>query len=527
MRRLLAALLAASCAAPAAAAAAGLACPKDALDAKGRVQAPLFSALPLSHTPFAARWAAAQEELRREFPTLRFEKPENLHVTLVYVGPGWDPAKADALEKYSLDAPDLSRGPVTLAGAPALFGFHKDVLALELKPVPAGWSKRLMSDRDAMTRQGLRPKDKFDEVFQPHVSLAYASEPEKDRPELQRLAKWLTERAGRFQGLSFMLDDSIRPDLLVVVGKDEATRFVPMRAYCASAACPDAAAGETEKDCPWAGTGRALQARAASGGDVSGLLSELAPGIDAQLKRDSQRKACLATWGDTINFDEFAKGVIVDPAILAALASRLGVPYADGPERRSHAAMEHAYGYLFSTLKTPFGFKRQRWVSGELERGLGLPDGVLSPAPSSGTLLGNLTYVAAHLALRDEPSELRAIEAETADVPAAIRSYDYAALPGLRLEETVGDVTIRTDLVALPHPGKDAYLLVYSVRDPSSKPAARLYTAFPVGADFPRSLGNPALLGDKPVVSRYNAFIPGVTGQTRLGVRKLLVLDKR
>jgi 2'-5' RNA ligase len=217
-------------------AAAGISCPSNVVDEKGLGKVPLFSALSLSKTPFAKKWAKAQKELAKEFPNLRFEKPTNLHVTLAFMSvSGWDSGRIEDMEKLGLDGPDLSSGPVKMTGTPDLFGGKKEVVALRLDPVPAEWSKRLMADRQAMTDKGLRPHDRFDEVFTPHVSLATAPKPDEQRDELARFQKWMGDHAKRFSGLTIALDRSIAPRYYLVIGKDAATSFEPVRGYCADA----------------------------------------------------------------------------------------------------------------------------------------------------------------------------------------------------------------------------------------------------------------------------------------------------
>ncbi len=290
--------------------------------------------------------------------------------------------------------------------------------------------------------------------------------------------------------------------------------LTPARA--AEPACPDVSAGETPEDCPWAALARALRARPAE-------LERLAPGIVRQLEADAKRPAWLSLWGESLNFDENARAVIVAPEILAALAAKLRVPYADAPLGRVHAGLEHTYGYLFSVLRTPYGFKRARWVRGELERGFGLPRGLLGPAPRQGTLLANATYLLGRLAFRGEPAELRRLEEGRRAAAPALRALDFARLDVRRLEEEVAlgerRVLLRTDLVAFPSTGTaNSRLLVYSVRD---ERGARLITAFPVAESFASRLLAPAELGDTPVSSRYNAYVPGLTGAARPGKRRL------
>lgn len=199
----------------------------------------------------------------------------------------------------------------------------------------------------------------------------------------------------------------------------------------------------------------------------------------------------LALWGKSVNFDEHAQAVIVDSATLTALFSAAKV--APG-----HAGVTHTYGYLTSTLVTPYGYKRDRWTSGVIERGFGLEPGTLSPAPSTGTLLSNLTGFAGAIAFRADKTEREAA--------ARVRRFDLRGLTPVRLTETVGNASIRTDFVPYLH--GDGALLVYSWRDLKAK-RSYLITAFPVESKFAVGLFDPRLLGKgRPVSARYNGDIP-------------------
>ena len=57
-----------------------------------------------------------------------------------------------------------------------------------------------------------------------------------------------------------------------------------------------------------------------------------------------------------------------------------------------HAGLDHTYAYLFSTLKTKYGFKRDRWLNDSIENGFQIKSFSLRPWPIEGTLLSNLTY---------------------------------------------------------------------------------------------------------------------------------------
>ena len=214
--------------------AAGISCPADALDKDGKATLLLFSALPLGKTKFAKEWGKAQKELAKKFPGLAFEKVENLHVTLSFMGPGWNPAATEEMEKLSLDGPDLSSGPLKMNGTPDLFGPNKQVVALALTPVPGEWAARLMKNRDEATAKGFRKRDRYDDVFKPHISLASAPKPEEQREELARFQAWMTERAKRFGGLEIAFTRDIKPAFFLVLGKAETLRFVPLRSHCAA-----------------------------------------------------------------------------------------------------------------------------------------------------------------------------------------------------------------------------------------------------------------------------------------------------
>jgi hypothetical protein len=57
-------------------------------------------------------------------------------------------------------------------------------------------------------------------------------------------------------------------------------------------------------------------------------------------------------------------------------------------------------------------------------------------------------------------------------------------------------------------------LLVYSYVD-AGQP--KLVSAFPVTASFGAGIMKPESLGpDQPIITRYNAYIPGVTGRPEL-----------
>ena len=326
-----------------------------------------------------------------------------------------------------------------------------------------------------------------------------------------------------------------RPDLRDQkggAGADAAAKFSVDQVVfeCPAKISAVSSVAETALDCPWAGAARLLRAKAAAKEPLGPVFSAYVPGIIKQLAADRSAPALLRLWGESVNFDELANGVIVDPAILAFLASGLGTARPDG--RRAHAGMEHTYGYLFSLLETRFGFKRARWVGDDIESGLGLPRGLIGPDPAEGTLLSNITCLAGGIALKDDPAA-SALLAKIS-CPGILKKYAAVRIPRFRLAETVKlsggrKVSLRTDLVPFSKVSAagNSHLLIYSVYDSAQKKAS-LITAFPVAEAFVRGVLDPKGIGaGKPVQTRYNAWVDGLSGKTPVkGAREVLRMDE-
>lgn len=282
--------------------------------------------------------------------------------------------------------------------------------------------------------------------------------------------------------------------------------------------CPDASLMETAEDCPWASIAREVQA---VGGEAQPLLQKRAPQVMAQIQSDAKIPALKTLWGQSINFDEFANGVIVAPPILGALAQSFGLAAPEG--QIVHAGLEHTYGYLFSTLKTSFGYKRARWVQGTIEEGLGIPKGLLGPTPKNGTLLTNATQLLGRIAFAKNSPERKALDGFLV-VPsiakAAAKSRAVRTLVEVIAER---NTVLRTDLVPfdqIPPGQRNSHLLVYSVRY-LNESRTELVTAFPVESSFVDQMFKPERLGKDrtDLITRYNAQVDGVTGSTWHGSR--------
>ena len=194
-----------------------------------------------------------------------------------------------------------------------------------------------------------------------------------------------------------------------------------------------------------------------------------------------------------------------------------------------HAGLQHTYGYLFSVIDTPFGRKRARWITTDLERGLGIEASLLGPAPKQGTLLANLTWLLGHIVFREEPRVLRRLQQHAQTVSKELVRYDYSRLDVVRVVEEApltpreAKLRIITDLVHLPHaPSKrdsESHLLIYALQS-GERTAPRLITAFGVSQAFVESLtASVPSHGEVEIRLRFNAYHPALYGRTVMGRR--------
>ena len=260
--------------------------------------------------------------------------------------------------------------------------------------------------------------------------------------------------------------------------------------------CPRADLGEVPSDCPWADWVRGVESGARSPAEIPELIAD-------SLALDARDPAVHEAWGMSLNFDSGAKAEIVSRPVLEELARRQGIPlFTESGITHQHAGLIHTYGYLLSNLRTPFGYKRARWVAGTVDRGLGLPEGTLGPLQNgSSTLLSRASYLFMKVALHRDPAEWALWERRLSGrATPELRAF----APG-RIERREEPFTLKngekvelvTDLLPLPRDPQAGKLLVYSVR---SGAGTRLITGFPVDAKFQERPGN-------PVRPRYNAWL--------------------
>ncbi len=297
--------------------------------------------------------------------------------------------------------------------------------------------------------------------------------------------------------------------------------------------------GETEEDSPWSGITRKLLSDVQVNIPVLVTLRTLVPELCQKMDSDSSLQSYKDLWGKSINFDQEAKKTIVNTEILKNLAVLFGsADYAEmdktpGGSSIVHAGLAHTYGYLFSNAKTQYGYKRERWVRGEMEKGLGMPEGPVHPIPPKGTLFVNATYLFGKIAFRQEPERLKVLSAHAAQVSPAIRNLNLGKFGLTRVVETIQmkssqgpdrKIEIRTDLVPFVQSsgGANTHMLVYSIHDSMEKGAV-LISGFPVNSEFVKSITSSENIGEnKPIQLKYNAYLEGVWGRSFSGSRKVI-----
>lgn len=156
---------------------------------------------------------------------------------------------------------------------------------------------------------------------------------------------------------------------------------------------------------------------------------------------DDRKHGRFDAWGASTVIDENLGTPVLEMPLFDALHARAGLR-AEWPV--GNAGLLHVYGYLLSTVVTPYGLKRDRWLDGALARAYGLAPDTFVPSAREASLLARVGDAASALLARGA-----ARTAEVATVPTAV---------------AVGRI-----------PGSGDWALVYAVR-------GRLVTTFPVAS---------------------------------------------
>lgn len=89
---------------------------------------------------------------------------------------------------------------------------------------------------------------------------------------------------------------------------------------------------------------------------ILNMIEENNPALYNQILKDAKDPYVAMFWGKSLNFDSGAKKKIVDDKIIEDLQRLFSI---QNDNRIVHAGIMHTYGYLFSTINTPYGYKRK------------------------------------------------------------------------------------------------------------------------------------------------------------------------
>lgn len=238
-------------------------------------------------------------------------------------------------------------------------------------------------------------------------------------------------------------------------------------------------------------------------------FQSILPAIADQIHRDRD-SPFLELWGSSQNFDEKAQKRIVDRKILNTIGKLLAHPI--GQRDVYHSGILHTYGYLFSSIQTPYGRKRDRWEKRSIERTLGLPPRTLVPVPAKGTLFGNVSYVLRCLTELESSFGQDQFDRLAAHptVDPRLAKLDFRVFKKIQVEEqgtaqfSGRDVRYITRMIRRPDIAKNSgrSVLIYSIVDQGKE---RLSTCFTVTSETVRQIQTD--IGKREVRSHYNAHV--------------------
>ncbi len=242
----------------------------------------------------------------------------------------------------------------------------------------------------------------------------------------------------------------------------------------------------------------------------SKINASFAQALFLNWQSDKKNKPLLNQWGMSKNFDESNTSVpIVHPVVMELLHQELGLRPESQDYAMNHAGLTHTYGYLFSNLKTPYGYKRERWTAGSVERGLNLSPGHLSPLPPSGTLFKNVTELFGRVVgLPGYPawSNPRVVVLETANVD---------SIP-LQIKTVIANYI---DASSLKSTDKNRALLVYAIAVKNGP--FQLITGFPVDAGMIDSQKKLPQGKDVLIKLRFNSYVKQIKTKEFPGTRSI------
>jgi 2'-5' RNA ligase len=164
--------------------------------AQSSKQGSLFSAILCAETSLGTAWARLLPTAQARFPGLKLTRVADLHVTVVYVGPRWQPDELDRLRPLALIGPET---PTRFTSEIVALGANHEVVVVELHAPTPAWGEAVVAAKAELNRLGLKQPDRYDASFRPHLTLAQATRrptSAADAAELAAFLAWMqTQRA--------------------------------------------------------------------------------------------------------------------------------------------------------------------------------------------------------------------------------------------------------------------------------------------------------------------------------------------
>jgi len=132
------------------------------------------------------------------------------------------------------------------------------------------------------------------------------------------------------------------------------------------------------------------------------------PDMDAVLDCIARDRAdgLIGRWSSSTVIDENVGEPVVERGVFERIHETGGV---NARFPIGNAGLVHVYGYLFSTVLTPYGYKSERWTDGVLATALGRPAGYFRMGDGDETPLARVLGSAEPLLL-DPPANARVAE---------------------------------------------------------------------------------------------------------------------
>ncbi|KJV03881.1 hypothetical protein VF34_00698 [Rhodococcus sp. PML026] len=98
----------------------------------------------------------------------------------------------------------------------------------------------------------------------------------------------------------------------------------------------------------------------------------------------------MAKWASSTVIDDNVQAPVFDERVFSWLHNGVAATF-DFPI--GHAGLMHVYGYLLSSVETPYGLKRERWLSHNLAQAFGLEPSFFIPTASAVPLMERVSSV--------------------------------------------------------------------------------------------------------------------------------------